>query len=128
MPVQLLNFSGSKIRYLCVHTLTLFISLRVVDLYGETCLHSKFRVGEHSGTSPLTSTQSKLIKSTAVRDHVRCTMCNHVVTITQCDHNFKVLASSNSEFHLKIEESVLISREQFILSKNEASLSLYLFD
>ena len=42
--------------------------------------------------------------------------------------DFKVLGSSNSEFHLKIKESLLISRDQLILNKNEASLSLYLFD
>ena len=37
-------------------------------------------------------------------------------------------ASSNSEFHLKIKESLLISRDPPILNKNEVSLSLYLFD
>ena len=42
--------------------------------------------------------------------------------------DFKVLASSNSEFHLKIKESLLISRDQPILNKNEASLPLCLFD
>ena len=41
---------------------------------------------------------------------------------------FEVLASSNSEFHLKTKESLLISRDQSILNKNEASLPLYLFD
>ena len=40
----------------------------------------------------------------------------------------KVLASSNSEFHLKIKESLLISRDQPVLNKNEASLPLHLFD
>ena len=42
--------------------------------------------------------------------------------------DFKVLASSNSEFHLKIKENLLMLREQTILNKNEASLPLYLFD
>ena len=42
--------------------------------------------------------------------------------------DFKVLASSNSEFHLKIKESLLISRDQSVLNKNEASLPLHLFD
>ena len=40
----------------------------------------------------------------------------------------KVLASSNSEFHLKIKESLLMSRDQPILNKNEASFPLHLFD
>ena len=39
-----------------------------------------------------------------------------------------LLASSNSEFHLKIKESLLILRDQPILNRNEASLPLYLFD
>ena len=43
-------------------------------------------------------------------------------------HKFKVLASSNYEFHLKIKESILILRDQPILNKNEASLPLHLFD
>ena len=42
--------------------------------------------------------------------------------------DFKVLASSNSEFHLKIKESLLISRDQHVLNKNEASLPLHFFD
>ena len=42
--------------------------------------------------------------------------------------DFKVLASSNFEFHLKIKESLLISRDQPVLNKNEASLPLHLFD
>ena len=42
--------------------------------------------------------------------------------------NSKVLASSNPELHLKIKESLLISRDQPILNKHEASLPLYLFD
>ena len=41
---------------------------------------------------------------------------------------FKLLPSSNSEFHLKIKESLLISRDQPILNKNEAYLPLHLFD
>ena len=44
--------------------------------------------------------------------------------------DFKVLASSNAELHLKIniKESLLISRDQFILNKNETFLPLHLFD
>ena len=42
--------------------------------------------------------------------------------------DFKMLASSNSEFHLQIKESLLISRNQPVLNKNEASLLLRLFD
>ena len=51
-------------------------------------------------------------------------MCDQAVSFD----DFKVLASSNSEFHLKIKESLLISRDQPILNRNEASLPLYSFD
>ena len=84
--------------------------------YGETCRHFKVRVGEHSGISPLTNKRSKSKKSTAVKDHML--MCDQPVSFD----DFKVLASSNSEFHLKINESLLISRNQPILNRNEASL------
>ena len=47
-----------------------------------------------------------------------------------CDHSddFKVIPSSNSEFYLKMKESLLTSRDQLVLNKNEASLPLHLFD
>ena len=51
-------------------------------------------------------------------------MCDQPVSFD----NFKVLASSKSEFHLKIKECILISLDQYIENKNEASLPLYLFD
>ena len=90
--------------------------------YGKTCHHCKVRVGEHSGISTLTNKRSNSKKSTTVKDHM--VMCDQPVSFD----DFKVLASSNSKFHLKIKESLLISRDQFILNKNEASLPLYLFD
>ena len=43
-------------------------------------------------------------------------------------NDFEVLASSNSEFHLKIKESLLISRDQPILNKNKVSLPLHILD
>ena len=45
-------------------------------------------------------------------------MCDQPVSFD----NFKVLASSHSEFHLKIKQSLFISQDQPILNKNEASL------
>ena len=51
-------------------------------------------------------------------------MCNQLVSFD----DFEVLASSKSEFHLKIKESFLISRDQPISNKSKASLPLYLFD
>ena len=90
--------------------------------YGGTCHQFKVRVGEHSGISSLTNKRSKSKKSTAVKNHML--MYNQPVLFD----DFKVRASSNSKFHLKIKESLLISHDQPILNKNEASLSLCLFD
>ena len=44
-------------------------------------------------------------------------MCDQLVSFD----DFKVLASSNSAFHLKIKECLLILRDQSILNKNAAS-------
>ena len=43
-------------------------------------------------------------------------------------NNFRALASSNSEFYLKIKESLLILRDETVLNKNEAYLPLHLLD
>ena len=51
-------------------------------------------------------------------------MCDQPVSFDK----FKMLASSNSDFYSKIKEGLLISRDQPIFNKNEASLSLHLFD
>ena len=90
--------------------------------YGETCCQFKVRVGEHSGISPLTNKRSKSKKSTAVKDHM--VIYDQPVSFD----DFKVLASSKSEFHLKIKEVLLISHDQPVLNQTEASLPLYLFD
>ena len=90
--------------------------------YGETCRHFNVRVGEHSGISPLTGKKSKARKTTAVKDHML--FCDHIVSLD----DFKILTSSNSEFHLKIKESLLISRDKPELNRNEKSLPLCLFD
>ena len=49
---------------------------------------------------------------------------DHIVSI----NDLKILATSDSDFHVKVIESLLISRDEPILNKNEASLPLYLFD
>ena len=69
--------------------------------YGETCHHFKGRVGEHSGISPLMNKLSKSKKSAAIKDHML--MCDQPVSFD----DFKVLASSNSEFHLKIKDKTI---------------------
>ena len=47
---------------------------------------------------------------------------DHIVSID----DFKILATSDSDFHVNIKESILISRDE-LLNKIE-SLPLYLFD
>ena len=88
--------------------------------YGEKCRHFKVRVGEHSGISPLTNKRPKSKKSTAIKDYTL--ICDQPLSFD----DFKVLASSNSEFHLKIKESRLISRNQPVLNKNEQCLISYI--
>ena len=89
--------------------------------YGETCPHFKVRVGEHAGFSSLTKKKrSKSKKSTAVKDHML--ICDQPVSFD----DFKVLASRNSESHLKIKE--ILSRDQPISNENEISFPLHLFD
>ena len=92
--------------------------------YDETCRYFSW-VGEHSGILPLTSERSKSKKSTVVKDHML--ICDHCDQPVSFD-DFKVLAFSNSEFHLKIKESLLILRDQPVLNKNAITLPLHLFD
>ena len=64
--------------------------------YCETCHHCKVRVVKHSGISSLTYKRSKSKKSTADKDHML--MCDQSVSFG----HVKALASSKSDFHLKI--------------------------
>ena len=61
-----------------------------------------------------------------------CGRCNATYYGETCRHlnirAFKIMASSNSELHLKIKESLLISRDKPELNRNVKSLPLYLFD
>ena len=95
--------------------------------YGKICCNFKVRVGEQSGISPLTNKQSKSKKLTVVKDHML--MCYQLVSVVDdVSVDVKVRGSSNSEFHLKIKESLLISLSQPILNKNGVYFLLYLFD
>ena len=50
--------------------------------------------------------------------------CNHIVSID----DFKIFETSDSDFHFKVKESLLISGDEPILNKNETSLPFYLCD
>ena len=94
---QLANFFRVKDKIaLCLHS---------GNVYKFAYRHFEVRVGEHSGIPPLTDKRSKSVQLIAVKDHML--MCDHIVSFD----NLKVLSSSNSEFHLKIKESVLTSRD-----------------
>ena len=71
--------------------------------YGETCQHLSVKVGEHSGVSHLTGKKSKSKKFTAVKDHML--FCDHIVSTD----DFKTLATSDSDFHVKVKESLDIT-------------------
>ena len=90
--------------------------------YGETYRHLSVRVGKHSGVSPLTGKKSKSKKSTAVKDHML--FCDHIVSID----DFKILATSDSDFHVKVKETLLISRDEPILKMKRLYLFTYLID
>ena len=64
--------------------------------HAETCRYLNIRVGEHSGVSPLTGKMWKAKTTTAIKDHTL--FCDHAVSL----EDLKILASSYSEFHLKI--------------------------
>ena len=106
-----LTFLGSKKRYLCVYALTLFINLRVVDTMLPIAVKVAFILKlklVNTQVFHIIRTKGPNLKQTAIKDHM--------------------LISSKSEFHLKIRESQLISRDQPISNKNEAFLPLHLFD
>ena len=90
--------------------------------YSKTYQHLSVRVGKHTGVSPLTGQKSKFKKSTAIRDHML--FFDQIASID----DFKILATSDSDLHFRVKESLLISRDEPILNKNETSLTLYLFD
>ena len=50
--------------------------------------------------------------------------CNRIVSID----DFKVLATSDLDFHVKVKESLLISCGEPILNKDKTLLPLYWFD
>ena len=50
--------------------------------------------------------------------------CDQKVSIA----DFKILGTSDAEFHVKVKQSLLISRDEPILNKKEKLLPLGLFD
>ena len=81
--------------------------------YGETCRNLGVRVTEHLDISALTGKKLKSIKLTAVKDIIR--FCDYIVSID----DFKILATSYSDFLIKIKEGLLISLDEPILNQSK---------
>ena len=75
-------------------------------------MHLSTKVGEHSVVSPLTGKKSKSKKSTSVKDSMP--FSDHIVSID----GFRILGTSELDFHVKAKESLLISRDEPTLNKN----------
>ena len=91
--------------------------------YGQTKRHLHTRTCEHIGISSLTGRPVKVPdeKHTAVYRHVLSS--GHTASL----EDFDVLASSPYEFHLRILESLLISKDKPLLNNNVRSEPLALF-
>ena len=53
-----------------------------------------------------------------------CFFCDHILSA----EDFKIFATCDSYFLVKVEESLFISRDKLILNKNEMSVPYNLFD
>ena len=89
--------------------------------YGKTKRHFKVRVSEHMGVSACTDKNIKSTKNSAVRDHML--VCNNNVSF----EDFSVLANGTNDFRIKLQESLLIHRDEPQLNKTFKSAPLMLF-
>ena len=87
--------------------------------YGKTRRHFHHRVSEHLGVSDLTGKQRKSHSLSAVSDH--CMAENHSATAS----DFRIISSAPSDYHLRIKEALLISRDKPSLN-NQINSPLFL--
>ena len=87
--------------------------------HGERCHHLNVRVDEDSSTSPWTEKKSKTKTTVIAKGHML--FRDLVVSLK----DLKILANGNSEFHLKIKESLLISREKPVSNRFLFTLKLW---
>ena len=94
-----------------------------VTYIGKTKRHYQVRYSEHLGISKVSNKPLKYSTktSTAVRDHIHT--CNHQNT----PESFKIIGSAKNDYHLKIKESLNITRENPQLNKTIKSFPLHLF-
>ena len=105
MPYSLCSIVFSK--FLCGRCNT--------NYYGERFWHLSVSVVKNLGVLLLIGKNSKSKKSTAVKDHMLS--CDNIISID----DFKILATSVSDLHVKVKECLLIHQ-------NATSLPLYLFN
>ena len=91
---------------------------------GKTKRHYIVRRNEHLGVSVLSGKSLKYNpdSATAIRKHINDDdhICNN-----DC---FKIVGSATNDFHLRIKESLLITKEKPTLNVTKESLPLYLFE
>ena len=90
---------------------------------GQTKRHIHTRISEHIGISHLTGKRIADPKNSSVFDHAK--VCPQK-SIPKFD-NFSVIASEQSEFCLKIKESLIIDINKPVLNVNVSSIDLKLF-
>ena len=91
---------------------------------GKTKRHYKVRAYEHLGLSILTDKPYKYTKenATSVRKHIADSQhASHL-------HEFSIIGSANNDYHLRIKESLLISKLKPSLNTQGDSIELVLFD
>ena len=89
---------------------------------GQTSLHLRHRVAEHSGVSHLTDREVKNKVHSNIREH-----CHHCPGSGCSLQNFKVLPSGSSEQELLIKERLLIASLKLCLNGNTGSSDLLLY-
>ena len=93
--------------------------------YGKTFRHFKVRAFEHLGKSLKTGKAFTFNpnnnNNTAVLNHIQKCKCNASID------DFKIIGSANTDYHLRIKESLVIQRDDPVLNKTVQSIPLELF-
>ena len=88
--------------------------------YGETDRRLKVMSGEHIAIPLLIFRKAKLLKESAIRDHLL--NCSNILSFDE----FAILAYGHHKYILEIKESLLIKRDRPVLYKNISSAKLFL--
>ena len=88
---------------------------------GKTYRHFFTRATKDVGISNLTGKRVKIVKGSAVSDHLL--QCDCTIDF---DH-FDILASDSNNFRLLIKESLLVKRDKLVLNRTVKSFPLKLF-